>query len=218
MLVVVDQRSDMFFGSRYCFKSTLAGHIAGLLAWSALNRGDRVGGLIFNDTGHREIRPRRSRKTVLTLLSQVVSFNHALPGDNDSAAASFATMLSNLRRIARPGSSLFLISDFRGAADEIARKHLFELAKHTEMTALECADPMESQLPRGGMYAVTDGRERSELHTADRQLRRRFHRGWQHQHDLFAGHLRSLGVPLVADSTDQSPFTLLQTYYGDARR
>ncbi len=59
-------------------------------------------------------------------------------------------MLSNLRRIARPGSSLFLISDFRGASQERAREHLFELAKHTELTAVACADPLESELPRAG--------------------------------------------------------------------
>ena len=59
-------------------------------------------------------------------------------------------MLSNLRRIARPGSSLFLISDFRGAAHEHSQEHLFELAKHTELTALACNDPLEFELPRAG--------------------------------------------------------------------
>jgi uncharacterized protein (DUF58 family) len=218
VLVVVDQRSGMFFGSQHCFKSVLAGQLASLLAWSALNRGDRVGGLVFDDNGHREIRPRRSRKTVLTLLSQVAAFNHALPGDGAGDHESFATMLANLRRIARPGSSLFLVSDFRGAALGHAREHLFELAKHTELTAIECTDPLEYELPRAGTYAVTNGQERSELHTADRRLRDRFHREQQEQRGVFREHLRSLGVPLLAASTDQSPFALLQTYYGDTRR
>ena len=218
VLVVVDQRSSMFFGSHHCFKSVLAGQLASLLAWSALNRGDRVGGLVFDDKGHREIRPRRSRKTVLTLLSQIAAFNHALPGTTVNDPDSFATMLSNLRRIARPGSSLFLVSDFRGAADERASENLFELAKHTELTAIECTDPLESHLPRAGTSAVTNGRDRSELNTADRRLRERFHRDRQAQRDVFGGHLRSLGVPLLVASTDQSPFALLQTYYGESRR
>lgn len=218
VLLVVDQRNSMFFGSRYCFKSVLAGQIGSLLAWSSLNRGDRVGGLVFDDQTHREIRPRRSRKTVLTLLSQIAHFNRALPRESDDDDASFAVMLDNLRRIARPGSSLFLISDFRGAADERARKHLFELAKHTELTAIACSDPLESELPRAGTYTVTDGHERSELHTADRRLRLAYHRRQQQQRELFSKHLRSLGVPLLGASTDQSPFQLLQQYYGDKRR
>jgi len=218
VLVVVDQRSSMFFGSQYCFKSVLAGQIASLLAWSALHRGDRVGGLVFDDVRHREIRPRRSRKTVLTLLSQIAAFNRALPGSPESGNGGFAGMLSNLRRIARPGSSLFLVSDFRGGADHVAREHLFELAKHTELTAIACTDPLEYRLPGAGTYAVTNGRERSELYTADRQLRNRYQQDMQRQRKHFSDHLNSLGVPLLAASTDRSPFALLHTYYGDMRR
>ena len=44
VLVAVDQRSSMFFGSSHCFKSVLAAQLAGLLAWSALEAGDRVAG------------------------------------------------------------------------------------------------------------------------------------------------------------------------------
>ncbi len=218
VLVVVDQRNSMFFGSSHCFKSVLAGHLASLLAWSALNGGDRVGGLVFNELGHQEIRPRRSRKTVLTLLSQIASYNASLPVDSTSEEDHFASMLSNLRRIARPGSSLFLISDFRGASQEGAREHLFELAKHTELTALACSDPMEAELPRAGTYAVTNGTERSELQTGDRQLRDSYRQRQQQQHAMLSNDLIRLGVPLLRASTDLSPFGLLQTYFGDRRR
>ena len=64
------QRSPARRGGVFCCRA---------LAWSALGGGDRVGGLVFNETGHREIRPRRSRKTVLTLLSQIAEYSAALP-------------------------------------------------------------------------------------------------------------------------------------------
>ncbi len=217
VLLVVDQRNSMFFGSRHCFKSVLAGQLASLLAWSALDRGDRVGGLVFNDDSHRELRPRRSRKNVLTLLSEITRYNAALPCDSAATESSFATMLGNLRRIARPGSSLFLISDFRGAGSTRASEHLFELAKHTELTAIACEDPLESELPRAGSYTVTDGEKRSQLHTADKQLRQEYavqHRAYR---DGLAHQLMSLGVPLLNASTQESPFVLLHTYYGGSR-
>jgi uncharacterized protein (DUF58 family) len=218
VLIVVDQRSSMFFGSSHCFKSVLAGHLASLLAWAALHRGDRVGGLVFNDEGHQEIRPRRSRKAVLALLAQLSTYNAALPLDTAGEEDSFATTLSNLRRIARPGSSLFLISDFRGASREGAREHLFELAKHTELTAVACSDPLESELPKAGTYAVTNGSERSELHTGDRQLRSTYSHRLLQQRDQLRSDLLRLGVPLLQVATDQSPFGLLKNYYGDTRR
>ncbi len=217
VLVVVDQRNSMFFGSSHCFKSVLAAQLASLFAWSALDNGERVGGLVFNEAGHREIRPRRSRKNVLALLSQVDSYNHLLPLEHAFDAQSFAEMLGNLRRIARPGSSLFIVSDFRGAEGGLAREHLYQLAQHTEITAVSCRDPLEYDLPRAGRYAVTDGSERSELSTTDRKFREAYHATREAQAQQLASDLQKLGIPLLRATTNQAPFSLLQTYYGDAR-
>ena len=126
----------MFFGSSHCFKSVLAAQLASLFAWSALDNGERVGGLVFNDAGHREIRPKRSRKNVLALLSQVDSYNQLLPLDPIEQESNFADMLANLRRIARPGSGLFITSDFRRAATDHAQEHPYQWAQHTEITAV----------------------------------------------------------------------------------
>jgi uncharacterized protein (DUF58 family) len=97
VLVVVDQRASMFFGSSHCFKSVLAAQLAGLLAWSALDSGDRIGGLVFNDEEHRDIRPRRSRKTALALMSHVAHYNAALPLQAQDDSDSFADMLGNFK-------------------------------------------------------------------------------------------------------------------------
>jgi uncharacterized protein (DUF58 family) len=218
VLVVVDQRNSMYFGSSHCFKSVIAAQLAGLLAWSALDNGERVGGLVFNDSQHREIRPRRSRKNVLALLSQLETYNRLLPQAEPPTSHNFADMLANLRRIARPGSSLFLISDFRGADDDHAQEHLYQLAQHTEITALACSDPLEQTLPRAGRYAVTDGIERSELATADRRLRVSYQQHAEQRAQTLGKNLQRLGIPLLHASTEQAPFVLLQTYYGESRR
>jgi len=218
VMLVVDQRNSMFFGSVRCLKSVLACHVGSLLAWSALNNNDRVGGLVFNDNGHVDTRPRRSRKTVLHLLSQLADFNHQLPQDDhnvdDSSSNSFSNMLSNLRRVARPGTSIYIISDFHGANTQLAQKHLFQLAKHNEITALYCQDPLETQLPLSGHYGVTNGKRQVHLHTGSRKLRQRY----AQQHQLRLEHLtldlQQLGIPLIELSTTEKPFTALKPYYG----
>jgi uncharacterized protein (DUF58 family) len=217
VLVVVDQRGSQFFGSQYCFKSVLAAHLAGLLAWSALANGDRVGGLVFNDSRHREVRPRRSRKTVLTILSQIEAFNRRLPLTT-SDDRSLAGILDTLRRIARPGTSIYLVSDFYGAEDPAVREHLFRLAQHSEITALSCADPLEVTLPPAGRYAITDGQRRSELLTGDRHLRQNYRQEQEERMATLGTDLQRLGIPLLRASTTESPFLLLQRYFGDQRR
>ncbi|MFK7974544.1 MAG: DUF58 domain-containing protein [Halioglobus sp.] len=222
LLVVVDQRNSMFFGSTHCFKSVLAAHLASLVAWSALDAGDRVGGLVFNGEESREVPPRRSRKNVLGVLSEIARYNAALPltsaSTTEKPQESFGDMLKNLRRVARPGTRVFLISDFAGATDERAKQELFELAKHTELVALACADPLEAQLPQAGTYAVTNGQARSELHTADKQLRQQYALSYQQQREGLGEMLLRRGVPLIEASTAQAPYSVLQTYYGDTRR
>src|ERR1700741_3419211 len=64
-LLVVDQRLSMFFGSRLAMKSVTAAQAAAIAAWRILGVGDRVGAVVFNDRDLVEVRPRRSRATVL---------------------------------------------------------------------------------------------------------------------------------------------------------
>jgi len=78
VLLIVDQSKSMFFGSKVTFKSVIAAQAAALVAWTALEGGDRVGGLVFSDTGHREVRPRRTKSSVLRLLHEINLFNHQL--------------------------------------------------------------------------------------------------------------------------------------------
>src|SRR4249919_1021128 len=58
-LIVVDQRLSMFFGSRLAMKSVTAAETAAVIAWRVLNVGDRVGGVVFNDSDIIEVRPQR---------------------------------------------------------------------------------------------------------------------------------------------------------------
>src|SRR5262245_21540733 len=71
-ILVVDQRLAMFFGSKRAMKSVIAAETAALIAWRILNVSDRVGGVVFNDRDTAEVRPHRSRRTVLEFLSAIV--------------------------------------------------------------------------------------------------------------------------------------------------
>jgi uncharacterized protein (DUF58 family) len=77
-LLLIDQRLSMFFGSRLAMKSVTAAHAAAIAAWRILAAGDRVGGIVFNDGGMAEVRPQRSRRTVLQLLGHAVEQNRWL--------------------------------------------------------------------------------------------------------------------------------------------
>ena len=83
---------------------------------------------------------------------------------------------------------------------------------------MACSDPMEMELPRAGLYAVTDGAGRSELHTADKKLRTRYREHFEDQRAALATELQRLGIPMLQASTDIPSFSVLQSYYGNPRR
>ena len=99
-MLVVDQRINMFFGSRRSMKSVVAAEVAALAAWRVFQQGDRVGAFIFNDSTTEQVRMHRSRATVLRILDRIAHQNHLLRGDLTDARAA-----GDAQRGARPGGT-----------------------------------------------------------------------------------------------------------------
>lgn len=218
MLVVVDQRQGMFFGSKTCFKSVLACYVGALVAWSGLQQSDRVGGMVFGNEYQQEIRPRRSRKTVLSLIHLMLEYNQKLnknTGMECSPEQRLEETLIELRRIARPGSALYIVSDFAGFDSENVQKHLYQLARHCEITGILISDPMERELPPPGQYTVSNGEQREVIHTGAQQSRHHYAERFQHKVNDLQTQLNKLGVPLIEMATDQAPLQRLLRFYGN---
>jgi uncharacterized protein (DUF58 family) len=217
LLVMTDQRQGMFFGSQYCFKSVTACYLSSLIIWSGLQNSDRVGGLVFGNQGQQEIRPRRSRKSALALMHLMLEYNQKLNRDSSmalSAAKRAEQSLVELRRIAKPGSAIYIVSDFAGFDDSNVQKHLYQLSRHCEITALYISDPLEKELPPPGQYTVTDGEKRQLIQTSNKALRQRYAADYIQRHEALVAQLGKLGIPLIDIATDQPPLQRLLHYYG----
>ncbi len=213
VLILVDQSLSMFFGSTTCFKSVMAAHIAALLAWAALQQNDRVGGLVFNGREHREIRPKRNVKNVLQFINDVNSLNHFLRKDFSAAGLGIDEALEETRRIARPGSNIFVISDFKGF-DRKGEKQLHHLSRHCDVSAIRVFDSLEQDLPADGYYSITDGNERFMMFTGDKDLRQSYSEGFKQKTDKLSHLLGPMGIPLLQLSTQDSPVHYFRSLLG----
>ena len=201
-LVVVDQSRAMYFGSRVRMKSVAAAECAALLAWHAVDSGDRVGGLVFNDEGEHAFKPFRSARVVVRLLNQVGASNNALRENTATAPRPrrLPIVLDHLIRVARNGHRIYLISDFSGydADDE---RRLKRIARHNSLVLIHVSDPLERELPPPNRYTVTDGVVRNVLSTADSRIRARYR-------EEFETHVKSLEAVCIAT---RSQFIALAT-------
>lgn len=214
VFMVLDQRSPMFFGSRQCFKSVLAGHIASLLAWAGLNQGDRVGGLVFGDQQQRDVRARRSRHAVLELLHQLHDYNHQLTTPVPRGEIlSLQQILADTRRIAKPGCAAFILSDFHDF-DRQCEQQLFELARHVDLTLIHLYDPLERNLASNASLTVTDGQSRCLLPAQDRRFQNAYRERFEQNLEQLTRSCQRLKLPLLSYATTDDIQRLVRERFG----
>lgn len=216
-LVIVDQSQSMFFGSKVAFKSTVAAQAAALLSWSALARGDRIGGIIFSDDQQQDIRPRRSHHTVLQLIEKILEYNHALSAQNIPAGrVTLSSSLKHARRTLKPGSELFIISDFQDF-DETSQRHLYQLSQHNDIVCILVYDALEMELPPPGQYAITNGADRTQVDLVSKRLRESYRYAFRRQIEQLQNKLDQLKIPLLKLRTQDDVLRTLMTGLGIRR-
>ena len=212
VIIAVDQCSSMFFGSQVAFKSVIAAQAAALFCWLAIDNGDRVGGLVFSDTDASLVRPKRSRRSALHLLNQIFTFNQKLNAkkehtpDSEPQAADFkpglARALGQIRRITKPGSTLYVISDF-ATLDETALQYLNQLSRHNNVVCCMVYDALEESLPTPGVYSITDGSSKGSINTHSSKARSRYKQQFEERVATIESDLERLKIRLIKLRTNQ---------------
>ena len=162
--VLLDLRSNMFFGSQHFFKSVSACHVASLLAWASLKNGDRFGALVFSENQHQEQKPKAGNKAALNFINIASHFSDQLlnktqvnktkksqseitTNHSDTQTENLNSALKKLQQVVRPGSLIYLISDFHDFSDE-TKKSVSMMSRHNDLIAIHISDPLEQALPQ----------------------------------------------------------------------
>lgn len=214
VLLWVDLCCSMFFGTRCCFKSVLGSKLASLLAWSSVQHGDRLGGLIFSEQEHFEFRPRSGKASTLHFIRKLTSHSaweqRNRVSDNGEAGL---RALNRLRQVARPGSLVVLISDFR-FLDDSWRVHLSQLARHNDVVLLFTHDPLEQTLPPAGYYRFTNGHTEIGIDSSDETSRQQYQRRFADHFQMLERLSRQLRLHFVDASTTSALLEVLKRGFG----
>lgn len=201
VFLVIEQSSRLFFGSQLCLKSVLAAQAAALFGWAALNHNDRIGGLVFSDQEHHEIKPRRSKQSLLQLLNVLVRSNQQLGcSDGRAPRETFSLALRRAREVLRPGSLVVILCDER-TLNDTAEQQLALLARHTDLILLPLNDPLDHALPSAGLLRFAEGEAELELDTQDEHLRNSYRELADARRSRWQRLAQKLGVPLLPLST-----------------
>jgi uncharacterized protein (DUF58 family) len=204
VMVVCDLRSSMFFGTQHGFKSVLAADIVSLFSWSAFNNGDRIGALLFDDNHETDIRPKPGRKQVMHVLHELSKFKQAQvnngPDRHDSTpsptTSRLADMLRHTRRVTRPGSTVYFISDWQDF-DTDCERQLYQVGKHNDVVAINIFDAFEQNILPLGSYPLTDGNQRLQLECYSKSQGLEHQQAFERRQQALKQRTLKLGVPLI---------------------
>ena len=214
VLLVLDLRSDMYFGSRRCFKSVLAAHAAALLAWAAVASGDRIGALLISNNGIIDIKPQRRRHTVLQLFRHIIALDKQQTDHASTATTStpWQQAMQQLRALVRPGSCVIMLSDFHDWNTE-CQQALHSVVRHCQCFAIHIQDALENTLPAIGLVNFRAGRQKASFNTLDKTLLTQYqHLRQAHQNTLTQAML-TLSIPTLTLHTHENIFSALRQFF-----
>jgi uncharacterized protein (DUF58 family) len=213
VLLWLDLNPSMFFATRGAFKSVIATKAAALLAWSATANNDRLGALVFSGNNHFEIRPKRGKSGALDFIRRTCSHPAWSHSHTTAQTRDMALSMSRLRKVAKPGSLLFLLSDFR-EMDAQTKSHLINISKHNDVVLVNIYDPIENALPSSGNYKVSDGVNETHIHVTNKNLRNDYHQRFLERQEFLLQLCRQQRMHLISISTQDDVLESLQQGLG----
>lgn len=164
-----------------------------------------MGGVVFAESDHVELRPKGGRKGILQLLNVLANRSSESSVRNPEpgvSAISFRSALNRVLKGARPGSLIFLFSDFRDW-DQQAKTALLRLGAHHEVVAVFIYDQMEQIAPPPGSYPITDGQSYGMLQTHSSQIAQAYAEAFHTRFEEVRRLCRSRGIGFVPMSTHE---------------
>ena len=208
VVIMADFGPGMFFATEGAFKSIIAARAAALIAWAAIQNGDRIGALLYNGK-HHELRPTGGQRGALRLVRELVIA--ADPANKVTATAhnrsSFNAALLRLRRVVRPGSLVFLLGDFY-RLDADSKQQLQLLRRHNDVVACQILDRLELHPPAAGRYPINYAGQQGILDTRSGAQRKAWTQHFAERRQHVSDLMQRCAIPLIrlntADDVSQS--------------
>jgi uncharacterized protein (DUF58 family) len=214
-MLVVDQRINMFFGSRVSMKSVIAAEVAAMAAWRIFHQGDRLGAFVFNDDTTDEARMHRSRTNVSRILGLIARQNHQLRADSSvrSRPNRLNEILSKVAGVCRRDALILAVSDFDGA-DQTTRDLMLNLSRSNDVVCILTYDPLAVRITAAEQLVVSNGNLQIELPLSQKNIRDRLLKAADARIRLILSWQQELGIPVLLISTAEDVATQIRHQLG----
>ena len=208
VLILIDVSSSGVFGSKKDLKIDLGVEIAAMLSFSAIKNNDKVGLAMFSDKIEKYIPPKKGKKHVLRLITDIV--NHDF--ENSNKRTSIKTAIDFANKISKRKSVIFLISDF--IDDNFWNELKFLNFKH-DVVGLQIYDSYERNFPNVGLINIHDSEtgENTWIDTTSKKNREKFQKNSDEILDKFSTKCKNIGFDLLQINTEEDYIKFLMQFF-----
>jgi uncharacterized protein (DUF58 family) len=206
VMLLIDISRSSLFGTVNASKKEIATEIASVLAFSAVNNGDKVGAILYSDKIEKYIPPKKGKHHALFILRQM------LTNEATGSGTKLNTALRYFNNTTRQKSIAFVLSDFLDAnyGDGLriaSNKH--------DIIGIKLYDIMEQKLPAIGLVTIEDaesGRQKT-IDTTSSFVRYEYEKEFFRVTDYCNNVFKKSGCDLLHIRTDQDYVKVLKHFF-----
>ncbi len=207
MMLLVDVSASNSFGSTPQVKRDIIAEIAAVLAFSAVQTGDKVGCIMFSDKVEHYIPPKKGKGHILTIIRHLLNF------EGEGRGTRIDVPLKALTNMLHKRCTCFVLSDFLYGADsaqEFNDTLKIAASKH-DVVAIRLSDLRERELPNIGLIEMRDAESGRTVwvDTSSRRVRESYTAAWDKRHSDTDQLLRRYKVDNIDIDTSDNYVTQL---------
>ncbi|MGN0206515.1 MAG: DUF58 domain-containing protein [Muribaculaceae bacterium] len=194
---LIDMSGSKNFGAEGVVKQEMITEIAATLAFSAIQNNDKIGVIFFSDKVEKFIPPKKGRKHILRIISELLDFKPENRGTDIGYVLQYMTDAIKKR------CTTFIISDF--IDDHDYYKPLSIASRKHDVTAIQVYDKRDTQLPNIGLMRITDAELGTDkwIDTGSQKVRQAYSKWWYERQQYMTGTAQKCKVETASIATDE---------------
>lgn len=197
VMLLVDVSGSGNFGAVGPEKREIITEIAATLAISAINNNDKIGVIFFSDKIEKFIPPKKGRKHILFIISELLTFVPESNGTDISLALRYFSDALKKR------CTTFLISDY--IVEEDFYKALSIANNKHDVTAIQVYDKRDAQMPDVGFMKIRDFETGKYMwvNTSSSKVRQMYGKWWYEHQQQTNEIMKRCNVNFTSIATDE---------------
>lgn len=197
VMLLVDVSNSRFFGAVGQEKREMIAEVAATIAFSAIQNNDKIGVIFFSDKIEKFIPPKKGKKHILFIISQLIDFKPENKGTD------IANVLRYFSDALKKRCTTFLISDFIDEHDYYTA--LSVASNKHDVIAFQIYDKRDETLPDIGLIQVSDLETGSRhwINTSSTSVRKAYNKWWYDRQQAMTSTMARCGVDIASVATNE---------------